>query len=97
MSRRFITGTLTTAILITAISIAAPVRASGFPTLERFFDTAVGLFAIGHILGFAEDAEAGSGAIATAPATPGRDAVNPHRRVGPYWAPEQATWREARG
>ncbi|SDY18563.1 hypothetical protein [Citreimonas salinaria] len=97
MSRRFIIGTLTTAVLITAISAAAPVRASGFPALERFFGAAAGLFAISHILGFSDGAEASSGDIATAPAASEHNSVNPHRRAGPYWAPEQTTWREARG
>lgn len=97
MSRRFITGMLSAAILVTAISVAAPARAAVLPALERFFGAATGLFVLGHILGVADGAAAGGGDVAAAPATSWRETVNPHRRAGPYWAPEQSTWGGSRG
>ncbi|WP_375260091.1 hypothetical protein [Citreimonas sp.] len=97
MSRRFITGILSATMLITAISVAAPVGASGVAALERFFGTAAGLFAIGHVLGDGVEAPTEAARGAAAPAPSWRDTVNPHRRTGPYWAPEGPVWGGSRG
>ena len=97
MSKRFITGMLSAAILVTAVSVAAPARASVLPALERLFGAAAGLFVSGNILGEDDEAAPGGGAVSAAPPTSWRDAVNPHRRAGPYWAPEQPTWGGSRG
>ncbi|MGR3494182.1 hypothetical protein [Citreimonas sp.] len=97
MSRRFITGILSATMLITAISVAAPVGASGLAALGRFFDTAAGLFAIGDIIDESDEAAADISRSAAAPAPSWRDTVNPHRRTGPYWAPEGPVWDGSRG